>query len=84
MSPVVVQRVVEGYGVGWCVFDGRRRDPTNGRQGKRPALLAAYVVGWIREFVHIITTPCWRLRQFSERDQCSERRLSPSQGDFGP
>lgn len=86
MSPIALQRVVEGFGGGLCVLDSRHRDPTNGRgrQGKRPALRAAYVVGWIREFVNILDTPCWRSPQFSERNQSSKRRRSPSQGDFGP
>ena len=54
----------------------RRRKPTNGRQGKRPAFGAAHVVGKIEEFTNGTTTPCWRFLQIVQRFQSSERRRS--------
>ena len=84
MSALHSTKVTDGSIEGLQGAEHRRRQPTNGRQGKRPALRAAYVVGWISEFVHFIDTPRWRMRQFSERNQRSKRRRSPSRGDFGP
>ena len=51
-------------------------NPTNGRQGKRPAVGAAHVVGKIEEFVNVTNTRCWRFLQIAERFQSSERRRS--------
>jgi hypothetical protein len=61
-------------GLGW-------RNPTTGRQGKRPAFGAAHVVGKTEEFAHVTNTPCWRFRQIVERFQSSDRR--PSRFDQG-
>jgi hypothetical protein len=82
MSPTMVRRVVEGFGGNWCVFDSRHRDPTNGRQGKRPAFGAAYVVGWIGQFTDITDTPCWRFCHFSQRIQRLKRRRTAESSDF--
>jgi hypothetical protein len=63
MSAIGGHHAVGGCGGGLCVRDSQHRNPTNGRQGKRPALWAAYVVGWIREFASIRTHPAgaWRI-----------------------
>ena len=45
-----------------------------GRQGKRPALGPAHVVGKIEEFANVANTPCWRFRQIVQGFQASERR----------
>jgi hypothetical protein len=56
--------------------------PTNGRQGKRPAFGAAYVVGWIGQFIDITGMPCWRFRRFRQRIQRSKRRRTAESSDF--
>jgi hypothetical protein len=61
----------------------RRRQPTNGRQGKRPAFGAAYMVGWIRQFAHAIEASCWRFHRFVQRNQSSKRRRAAETLDFG-
>ena len=50
MSPLGDDHALEGCGGGLRVVEGRHRNPTHGRQGKRPALGAAHVVGKIEEF----------------------------------
>ena len=55
---------------------GERRRPTHGRQGKRPAFGAAYVVGKIEEFANATDTPCWRFPQIVQAFQGFERRRS--------
>jgi hypothetical protein len=83
MSAIGGHRVVEGCGGNLGVRNGQHRNPTHGRQGKRPAFVAAYVVGKIDDFAHTTDTPCWRSRQFSQRNQSAQRRLSAPQCDFG-
>jgi hypothetical protein len=61
----------------------RRRQPTNGRQGKRPAFGAAYVVGWIEQFAHTLEASCWRFHRFVQRNQSSNRRRAAESLDFG-
>jgi hypothetical protein len=73
MSAIGGHHAVEGCGGGLCVRDSQHRNPTNGRQGKRPAFGTAYVVGKIAEFVNITDTPCWRSSHFSEQNQSSKR-----------
>ena len=84
MRWIASRQVVAGYGEGLLERDRRHRNPANGRQGKRPAFGAAYVVGGIREFANVLVTPCWRSRQILEGIQCLERRRAPSQCGFGP
>ena len=50
-------RAVEGCGGGLCGSDRQHRNPTNGRQGKRPAFGAAHVVGKIEEFTNVTNYP---------------------------
>lgn len=69
-------RAVEGCGGGLCGSDRQHRNPTNGRQGKRPAFGAAHVVGKIEEFTNVTNTRCWRFLQIVQRFQSSERRRS--------
>ena len=83
MRAIGGHRAVDGGGGGLCVRDRAHRNPTNGRQGKRPAFGAAYVVGKIDDFANTTDTPCWRSRQFFQRNQSAQRRLSASHGDFG-
>ncbi|HTZ79636.1 MAG TPA: hypothetical protein VMC10_17120, partial [Stellaceae bacterium] len=73
MSPLGDDHALEGCGGGLRVVQGRHRNPTHGRQGKRPAVSAAYVVGWIRQFADITDTPCWRFLRFRQRFQCAKR-----------
>ena len=73
MSPLGVDHAPEGYGGGLRVAEGRHRNPTHGRQGKRPALWAAHVVGRIEEFANITSTRCWRFLQIVQEFQRSER-----------
>jgi len=84
MSAIGGHRAVEGGGGGLCVRDSRHRKPANGRQGKRPASGAAYVVGKIEDFSNITDTPCWRSLRFSQRNQCIMRHRSAPHRDFGP
>ncbi len=74
MSAIGGNRAVEGCGGGLRVRDSQHRNPTNGRQGKRPALGAAHAVGKIEEFANITSTRCWRFVQIDQRFQSSERR----------
>ena len=53
---------------------GERRRPTHGRQGKRPAFGAAYVVGKIEEFTDIRDPRCWRFLQIVQTFQGFARR----------
>jgi hypothetical protein len=63
-------------------LESRRRRPDHGRQGKRPAFGAAYVVGWTRQFTDITDTPCWRFRRFPQRIQCPERHRTAESSEF--
>ena len=76
MSPFTGDRALEGCGGGLYVAEGRHRNPTHGRgrQGKRPALGAAHVVGKIEEFTNVTNTRSWRFLQIVQRFQSSERR----------
>jgi hypothetical protein len=82
MSAIGGHRAVEGCGGNLGVRNGQHRNPTHGRQGKRPASGAAYVVGRIEDFAHTTDTPCWRFLYFSQRIQCSKRHRSDSARDF--
>ena len=73
MSPLGDDHALEGCGGGLRVVEGRHRNPTHGRQGKRPALGAAHVVGKIEEFANAANTLCWRFLQIVQEFQCSER-----------
>jgi len=84
MNAVGGHRAVEGCGGGLCVRDSRHRNPTNGRQGKRPAFGAAYVVGWIGNFVHVRDMPCWRSARFVQANQRPERRRTTTRPGFPP
>ena len=77
MSEIGLHRGLAGLGVGLSVGQGAQGNTTNGRQGKRLALRAAQVVGWIEEFEHSTTLPCWRSRNFRQGFQYPERRLCP-------
>ena len=77
-------RAVEGCGGGLCGSDRQHRNPTNGRQGKRPAFGASYMVGKIDEFTNTTDTPCWRSLRFPQRNQSAKRRRSASHCDFEP
>jgi hypothetical protein len=79
MTGISLHRGVAGTGTGLGVRQVVQGNTTNGRQGKRPALRAAQVVGWIRDFDHWITAPCWRLKHFSQGFQRFDRRRYPFQ-----
>ena len=74
MSAIGGHRAVEGWGGDLGVRNGQHRNPTHGRQGKRPASGSAYVVGEIGEFANVIDLSCWRFLQIVQRFQASERR----------
>ncbi len=74
MSEIGLHRGLAGLGVGLSVGLGVQGNTTNGRQGKRLALRAAQVVGWIRHFEHSITAPCWRSKHFLQAFQRADRR----------
>ena len=84
MSAIGGRRAVEGCGGDLCVRDGQHRNPTNGRQGKRPASGAAYVVGKIEDFANITDIPCWRSLRFSQRNQRTKRHRPAPDCDFNP
>jgi hypothetical protein len=76
MTSIGLGRVVACCGMRLIVDGLRWKNPTTGRQGKRPAFGAAHVVGKTEEFAHVTNTPCWRFRQIVERFQSSDRRRS--------
>jgi Transglycosylase SLT domain len=76
MTSLARHHAVEGFGEGWRVARRQPRDQTNGRQGKRPAVGAAHVVGKIEEFTNVTNIHCRRFLQIAERFQSSERRRS--------
>jgi hypothetical protein len=76
MTSLARHLAVEGFGEGLKIARRQSTNPTNGRQGKRPAVGAAHVVGKIEQFVNVSKTSCWRFRQIAERFQLSERRRS--------
>ncbi len=76
MIRIGLYRFLAGRGARLVVGGIMQRNPTNGRQGKRPAFGAAHVVGKTEEFAHVTNTPCWRFRQIVERFQSSARRRS--------
>jgi hypothetical protein len=84
MSRVGAGRGLAGYGGGLLVGRWGHRNTTNGRQGKRLALRAAQVVGWIRDFEHSITAPCWRSRHFLQGFQRFDGRRCPFQPALRP
>jgi hypothetical protein len=79
MKGIGLHREVAGSGTGVGVGQWVQGNTTNGRQGKRLALRAAQVVGWIRDFEHLITAPCWRSKHFREGFQRFDRRRGPFQ-----
>ena len=72
-------RGLAGRGGGLRIGRRGHRNTTNRRQGKRLALRAAQVVGWIRDFDLSITAPCWRSKHFRQGFQRSDRRRCPFQ-----
>ena len=84
MSAIGGHRAVAGCGGGLCGSDRQHRNPTNGRQGKRPACGSAYVVGKIEVFSNATTTSCWRFLQIVKRFQASERRRRDLPQDLAP
>jgi hypothetical protein len=64
--------------------EGRQMESSHGRQGKRPAFGAAYVVGWIGQFTDIGDMPCWRFLRFVQANQCPERRRTAARPGFRP
>jgi len=64
MSAIGGHRAVEGSGGGLCVRVSQHRNATHGRQGKRPAFGAAYMVGEIEGFANIADTPAGALHDF--------------------
>jgi hypothetical protein len=84
MSAIDGHRAVEGCGGGLRVRDSQHRNPTHGRQGKRPAFGAAYMVGKIEDFANITDISCWRFLHFSKRIQWSKRRRPDSGRRFSP
>jgi hypothetical protein len=74
MSRVRSHRDVAGKRTRLGVGAGERRRPTHGRQGKRPALGAAHVVGKIEEFTTTTNTGCWRFLRIVQAFQSFDRR----------
>ena len=84
MSPFGGDYALEGCGGGLGVMEVRYRNPTHGRQGKRPAFGAAHVVGNIEEFVNANDTRRWRFSEIAEGNQYSERHRPETHCGFGP
>jgi len=82
MSSFGDDHALEGCGGGLRVVEGRHRNPTHGRQGKRPASGAAYMVGKIEDFANITDLPCWRSLRFSQRNQHTKRHRPAPDCDF--
>ena len=77
MSEIGLHRGLAGLGVGLSVGQEAQGNTTNGRQGKRLALRAAQVVGWVRSFAHSGSAPCWRSIYFLQAFQRADRRRCP-------
>jgi hypothetical protein len=75
----VKDRSIEGLRGSEC----QRSTPANGRQGKRPAFGAAYMVGWIEQFAHTLEASCWRFHRFVQRNQSPKRHRAAESLDFG-
>jgi hypothetical protein len=84
MNAIGGKRAVEGSGGGLRRSDRRHRNPTNGRQGKRPAFGAPHVVGKIEEFDNPNSTRCWRFLQIAQAFQSSERHRFDLLRDAAP
>ena len=84
MTSLGRHHAVEGFGTGWRVEGSQPRNPTHGRQGKRPAVGAAHVVGRIEEFVNVTNTRCWRFLQIVQAFQGFERHRSELPGGAAP
>jgi len=84
MTSLGRHHAVEGFGAGLRVASRLPRTPTNGRQGKRPAVGAAHVVGRIEEFTNVTNTRCWRFRQIVQAFQGFERHRSELPGGAAP
>ena len=84
MSSLARHHAVEGFGAGWRVARMQPRNPTNGLQGKRPAVGAAHVVGKIEKFTNVINTRCWRFGQIVQAFQGFERHRSELPGGTAP
>lgn len=67
-------QAVEGFVERLQTSDGQREELNHGRQGKRSAFGATYVVGWIGQFINLVNPHCWRSRRFAQGIQCPERR----------
>jgi hypothetical protein len=52
------------------------------RQGKRPAVGPAYVVGCVRGFGHAGDAHCWRSQHFLKGNQSRERRRPKARSVF--
>ena len=76
MSCVLSDRGVADKRTRLDVRAGERRRPTHRRQGKRPALGAAHVVGKVEKFTNATNTGCWRFLQIVQAFQGFERRRS--------
>jgi len=76
MSCVLSDRGVADKRTRLDVRAGERRRPTHRRQGKRPALGAAHVVGKVEKFTNGTNTGCWRFLQIVQAFQGFERRRS--------
>jgi hypothetical protein len=74
MSCLPSHRYLAVHRIGLRVDPEERRRPTHGRQGKRPALGAAHVVGKIEESTNATNTRCWRFLQIVQAFQGFERR----------
>ena len=79
-----VKRGLAGAGMDLARGAGERSRPTHGRQGKRPALGPAHVVGKIEEFANVANAPCWRCDHIVQGFQASERRRLGSDQGAGP
>jgi hypothetical protein len=81
MSPLGDDHALEGCGGGLRVVEGRHRNPTHGRQGKRPARGPAHVFGKIEEFANTAHTLCWRILEIVQEFQCAKRHRPESPAD---
>jgi hypothetical protein len=64
------------------VATGEQGKTDRGRQGKRPAVGPAYVVGCVRGFGHVGDAHCWRSQHFLKGNQSRERRRPKARSDF--
>ena len=84
MSEIALRRGLSKVVAGPRVETGQQGDDDYRRQGKRPAVGPAYVVGRAGGFGDGSDGHCWRSAQFLKGNQSCARHRPKAQGGFAP